>query len=215
MEEIDRRLREAFGEPQKPRFSDPLEVLVRTILSQNTSDRNRDQAYAALRARFPRWEDILAASEEEVAEAIKPAGLFRQRARRIREVLRRIQKERGTLSLDFLAELSDADAEKWLLSLPGVGKKTAYVVLLFAFGREKFPVDTHIARVTKGLGLWDGRGDPHDALAPLIPAGRAYRLHLNLIRLGRELCRPKKPRCTQCPLLELCQYGKRRKDDAE
>lgn len=215
MEEIDRRLREAFGEPQKPRFSDPLEVLVRTILSQNTSDRNRDQAYAALRARFPRWEDILAAPEEEVAEAIKPAGLFRQRARRIREVLSRIQKERGTLSLDFLAELSDADAEKWLLSLPGVGKKTAYVVLLFAFGREKFPVDTHIARVTKRLGLWDGRGDPHDALAPLIPAGRAYRLHLNLIRLGREICRPRKPRCTQCPLLELCQYGKRRKDDAE
>jgi len=215
VEEIDRRLREAFGEPQKPRFSDSLEVLVRTILSQNTSDRNRDQAYAALRARFPRWEDILAASEEEVAEAIKPAGLFRQRARRIREVLRRIQKERGTLSLDFLAELSDADAEKWLLSLPGVGKKTAYVVLLFAFGREKFPVDTHIARVTKRLGLWDGRGDPHDALAPLIPAGHAYRLHLNLIRLGREICRPRKPRCTQCLLLELCQYGKRRKDDAE
>lgn len=215
MEEVDRRLREAFGEPQKPRFSDPLEVLVRTILSQNTSDRNRDQAYAALRTRFPRWEDILAASEEEVAEAIKPAGLFRQRARRIREVLRRIKKERGTLSLDFLAGLSDADAEKWLLSLPGVGKKTAYVVLLFAFGREKFPVDTHIARVTKRLGLWDGRGDPHDALAPLIPVGHAYRLHLNLIRLGRELCRPRKPRCTQCPLLELCQYGKRRKDDAE
>lgn len=215
MEEIDRRLREAFGEPQKPRFSDPLEVLVRTILSQNTSDRNRDQAYVALRKRFPRWEDILAASEEEVAEAIKPAGLFRQRARRIREVLSRIQKERGTLSLDFLAELSDADAEKWLLSLPGVGKKTAYVVLLFAFGREKFPVDTHIARVTKRLGLWDGRGDPHDALAPLIPVGHAYRLHLNLIRLGRELCRPRKPRCTQCPLLKLCQYGKRRKDDAE
>jgi len=215
VEEIDRRLREAFGEPQKPQFSDPLEVLVRTILSQNTSDRNRDQAYVALRARFPRWEDILAASEEEVAEAIKPAGLFRQRARRIREVLSRIQKECGTLSLDFLAGLSDADAEKWLLSLPGVGKKTAYVVLLFAFGREKFPVDTHIARATKRLGLWDGRGDPHDALSPLIPAGRAYRFHLNLIRLGRELCRPKKPRCTQCPLLELCQYGKRRKDDAE
>lgn len=148
----------------------------------------------------------------------KPLNLrafFAKRARRIREVLSRIQEERGTLSLDFLAELSDTDAEKWLLSLPGVGKKTAYVVLLFAFGREKFPVDTHIARVTERLGLWDGRGDPHDALAPLIPAGRAYRLHLNLIRLGREFCRPRKPRCTQCPLLELCQYGKRRKDDAE
>ncbi len=201
--EIDRRLRVAFGDPPRPRY-DPVELLVRTILSQNTSDRNRDRAYARLRARFPRLEDVLSAPLEEVAAAIRPAGMHRQRAARIQEVLRRLQDERGQLSLAFLEDLPPEEAERWLLSLPGVGKKTAYIVLLFGFGHERFPVDTHIARVTRRLGLWDGRGDPHEALAPLVPRGRAYPLHLNLIRLGREYCRPRRPRCPQCPLLDLC-----------
>lgn len=213
LREIDQRLKQAFGDPERPAY-DPLELLIRTILSQNTSDRNRDQAYRALRERFPQWEEILEAPVERVAETIRPAGLFRQRAQRLQEVLRRIRKERGKFALDFLAELPPEEAERWLLSLPGVGKKTAYIVLLFAFGREKFPVDTHIARVTKRLGLWDGRGDPHEALAPLVPRGRAYPLHLNLIRLGREFCRPRNPRCPACPVRELCEYGKRGKDDA-
>lgn len=210
--DIDRRLRQAFGEPQRPRSHDPLEILIRTILSQNTSDRNRDRAYAALRARFPRWEDILAASEEEVAEAIRPAGMFRQRARRIQAVLRHIKEEQSELSLAFLGDLPEEEAEKWLLSLPGVGKKTAYIVMLFAFGWERFPVDTHISRVSRRLGLWDGRGDPHKALAPFIPSGRAYSLHLNLIQVGRKFCRPKNPRCAECPLSEICEFRKRRKD---
>lgn len=210
--DIDRRLCQAFGEPQRPESLDPLEILIRTILSQNTSDRNRDKAYFALRARFPRWEDILAAPEGEVAEAIRPAGMFRQRARRIQTVLRRIHAERNELSLAFLGDLPEEDAERWLLSLPGVGKKTAYIVMLFAFGREKFPVDTHISRVSWRLGLWDGRGDPHEALAPLVPPGRAYPLHLNLIQLGRKFCRPRNPRCPECPLFDLCEFPKRRKD---
>lgn len=213
LREIDHRLKQAFGDPQKPAY-DPLELLIRTILSQNTSDRNRDQAYQALRERFPKWEGILEAPVEEVAGAIRPAGLYRQRARRLQEVLRRIREDRGKLALDFLAELPTEEAERWLLSLPGVGKKTAYIVLLFAFGREKFPVDTHISRVTQRLGLWDGRGDPHEALGPLVPTGRAYPLHLNLIRLGREFCRPRNPRCPACPVQELCEYAKRRKDEA-
>ncbi|MCX7844457.1 MAG: endonuclease III [Candidatus Bipolaricaulota bacterium] len=210
--EIDRRLRQAFGDPPRPPF-EPLELLIRTILSQNTSDRNRDRAYAALRARFPRWEDLLSASEAEVAAAIRPAGLYRQRARRLREVLRRIQEAQGELSLAFLGRLPPDEAEAWLLSLPGVGKKTAYIVLLFAFGHERFPVDTHIARVARRVGLWAGRGDPHAALAPFVPRGRAYPLHLNLIRLGREVCRPRAPRCPQCPLRDLCAYAQRREDD--
>lgn len=201
-------MQEVFGDPQKPHL-DPLELLIQTILSQNTSDRNRDRAYAAMGARFPHWSQILTAPVEELAETIRPAGMYRQRAHRIQAVLRKIQEEQGELSLAFLNELPLAEAERWLLSLPGVGKKTAYIVLLFALGHEKFPVDTHIARVTRRLGLWDGRGDPHQALARLIPAGRAFPLHLNLIRLGREFCRPRKPRCPQCPLLELCPYGKK------
>lgn len=214
LQTVDHRLRQLFGEPSKPRSIDPLELLIRTILSQNTSDRNRDKAYATLRRRFPRWEDILAASTEEVAMTIRAAGMHHQRAQRIRAVLSQIKKERGSLTLDFLAELPAEKAEEWLLSLPGVGKKTAYIVLLFAFGQEKFPVDTHIARVSRRLGLWDGRSDPHKALALWVPPGRAYSLHLNLIRLGREYCRPRRPRCSNCPVLELCPYGQRRKDDA-
>lgn len=210
MAEVDRLLREFFGEPSRPRDLDPLELLIRTILSQNTSDRNRDLAYESLRARFPTWDDLLEAKEEEVAEAIRPAGLYRERAKAIRAALERIKRERGEFNLDFLKDLSPKDAERWLLSLSGVGKKTAYIVLLFGFGLEKFPVDTHIRRVTQRLGFWDGKGDPHEALEGIIPEGRAYALHLNLIALGRRVCRPRDPRCTSCPLLRLCPYGKKK-----
>lgn len=210
MAEVDRLLRECFGKPPRPRDLDPLELLIRTILSQNTSDRNRDLAYENLRARFPTWEALLEAKEEEVAEAIRPAGLYRERAKKIRAVLERIKAERGNFTLDFLKGLPPEDAEAWLLSLPGVGKKTAYVVLLFGFGLEKFPVDTHIRRVTQRLGFWDGKGDPHEALSGIIPKGSAYALHLNLIALGRSFCRPRNPRCTTCPLLRLCPYGKKK-----
>ncbi|HEU68168.1 MAG TPA: endonuclease III [Candidatus Acetothermia bacterium] len=207
--EAARRLRLRFGPPAPCGGERPLDLLVRTILSQNTSDRNRDHAYAELRRRFSGWEDVLAAPEGEVAQAIQGAGLHRQRARRLKEVLERLQRERGTLSLDFLSELPDKEAARWLLSLPGVGKKTAYVVLLFGFDRPFFPVDTHIARVTRRLGLVTDRGDPHDALAPLVPTGGERELHLHLIRLGREICRPRRPRCAACPLLDLCPHGRK------
>lgn len=214
LEEVSRRLWQHYGAPSRP-SDPPLDLLILTILSQNTSDRNRDRAYAELRNRFPRWEDVLGAPVEEIASAIKGAGLHQQRARRIKIVLERIRAERGELSLEFLGHLPDQEAERWLLSLPGVGKKTAYVVLLFAFGRPFFPVDTHIARVTRRLGIWDGRGDPHERLAALVPQGEELALHLHLIRLGREICRPRNPRCPGCPLLDLCPYGKRRKDDTK
>lgn len=207
--EVARQLREAFGLIRERQRGNPLDLLVRTILSQNTSDRNRDRAYAALRRRFPTWEEVLAAREEEVAEAIQGAGLHRQRAARLKAVLGRIRDEQGALSLDFLSRLRDDEAAAWLLSLPGVGKKTAYVVLLFGFDRPFFPVDTHIQRVTARLGLTDGRGDPHDALRPLVPPGEERELHLHLIRLGREVCRPRKPRCPVCPLLKLCPSGQK------
>ncbi len=204
MAEIARRLREHFG-PLRPRTrGDLLDLLVGTILSQNTSDINRDRAFSELKKRFPRWEDLCRAREEEIAAAIRDAGLQHQRARRIKEILCRIQGERGRISLDFLRKLSPEEAHRWLLSLPGVGRKTAAIVMLFGLEAPYFPVDTHIKRVTKRLGLWDGRGDPHDALAPLIPRGREYELHLHLIRLGREVCRPRSPRCGKCPLADLC-----------
>ncbi len=207
MIEVAHRLQRRFGPRDREDPEPPLDLLVRTILSQNTSDRNRDHAYAELRSKFPTWENVLAAPEREVARAIQGAGLHRQRAKRLHAVLGRLRDERGALSLELLARLPDDEAAGWLLSLPGVGKKTAYVVLLFGFGRPFFPVDTHIARVTKRLGFMDGKGDPHDALAPLVPRGKELELHLHLIRLGRETCRPQKPRCGTCPLHDLCPHG--------
>jgi endonuclease-3 len=204
--EVDRRLTEFYGEPHVRPCHDPLDVLIGTILSQNTSDLNRDRAHAALKEEFPRWEDVLTAPLERIEATIKGAGLYRQRAKRIKEVLARIQAERGELSLDFLADLPPEEAERWLLSLPGVGKKTAYIVLLFCFGRHRFPVDTHIRRVTTRLGLIEPGQEPHAALAELVPAGREIPLHLNLIRLGREICRPRRPRCGGCPLSDLCSW---------
>lgn len=204
--EVARRLRRHYGVPPAPK-GDPLDILIKTILSQNTTDLNRDRAYGKLRQKFPCWEAVLTAPEEELAQAIQGAGLHRQRAARIKAVLARIKEEQGRLSLDFLRELPTEEAEKWLLSLPGVGKKTAYIVLLFGFSRPRFPVDTHVARVSKRLGLFS-KGEPHRALAPLVPQGKELELHLNLIRLGRELCRPRRPRCTECPLADLCDWAK-------
>lgn len=209
MIEVARRLHRRFGPVDRGDPEPPLDLLVRTILSQNTSDRNRDRAYAELRRRFPTWEDILASPERDVAAAIQGAGLHHQRAKRLHAVLGRVRDERGSLDLDFLSRLPDDEAAAWLLSLPGVGKKTAYVVLLLGFGRPFFPVDTHIGRVATRLGLTNGRGDPHDALAPLVPPGEELPLHLHLIRLGREVCRPRKPRCPGCPLYDLCPYGQK------
>lgn len=208
MAEVAARLSRRYG-PLRRRPRGPLlDLLVGTILSQNTSDLNRDRAFAALKARFPTWEAVLAAPQGKLEEAIKEAGLYRQRAKRIREILRRIKEERGELSLEFLREMGPAEAHRWLLSLPGVGRKTAGIVLLFGMGAPYFPVDTHIKRVTRRLGLWDGRGDPHDALAPLVPRGREYELHLHLIRLGREVCRPRGPRCGECLLRDLCDHAR-------
>jgi len=184
-------------------------LLVGTILSQNTTDLNRDRAFEALMQRFPTWEAVLAAPQHEVALAIKGAGLYRQRAQRIQEVLRKVKDKCGKASLDCLRKLEPEEAYRWLLSLPGVGKKTAAIVMLFGLGAPYFPVDTHIKRVTRRLGLWDGRGDPHDALSPLVPRGKEYELHLHLIRLGRELCRPRNPRCRECPLRDLCDWVSR------
>ena len=206
--EVAARLRDRFGPIQRRPGGDLLSILIGTILSQNTSDLNRDRAYSELRRRFPSWEEVLAAPVEDLEAAIRGAGLHRQRARRIKEVLTRLMEERGELSLEFLRDLPDGEAERWLLSLPGVGKKTAYIVLLFGLGRPFFPVDTHIARVTRRLGLVRPKQEPHAALAPLVPEGKELELHLHLIRLGREICRARRPRCRDCPLSDLCQYAR-------
>lgn len=208
IEELDRRLRAAYGTPVIPR-RDPLAELVLTILSQNTNDRNRDLAYQRLRARFPTWEAVRDAAEHEVIEAIRPAGLAPTKGPRIQAVLRRLSAERGTLSLEFLRVLSPAEARAWLLSIPGVGPKTAAIVLLFSLDRPAFPVDTHIHRVTQRLGLipsGTSREAAHEMLERMIPPALYGSLHLNLIELGRRACHARQPDHAACPVRDLCAY---------
>lgn len=206
-------LNAAFGPCWPAAAVDPLDELVNTILSQNTNDANRDRAFAALRARYADWSVVRDAPLAEVIETIRPAGLANQKAARIQAVLRAITAELGDLSLAFLADLPPAEALAWLRQFKGVGPKTATIVVLFALGQPTFPVDTHIYRITGRLGLRPAHMSAeaaHDYFAALLPDAmtgqEAYTLHLNLIRLGREVCRARQPRCGVCPLRELCQY---------
>jgi len=182
-------------------------VLIGTILSQNTNDLNRDRAFASLRGRFATWEEVLEGRRREIARAIRVGGLAEQKSGRIKEILRWLKETRGELSLDFICRMRKGEAIETLRSLPGVGPKTAAVVLLFACGKEVFPVDTHIHRVTRRLGLVPESASAekaHEVMGELVPRGAAYRLHLNMIRLGRAICHPRRPRCDECPLEEVC-----------
>jgi endonuclease-3 len=183
---------------------------VSTILSQNTNDVNRDVAFERLRDRLPTWEEVRDAETEVVIEAIRPAGLANQKGPRIQEALRFITEEQGELSLNFLADLPVEDAKRWLTSMNGVGPKTAAIVLLFALGRPSFPVDTHVHRVTKRLGLIGprvSREKAHDELEQLVAEEDYYAFHLNLIRHGRQICVSRKPKCDICLLRDLCEYA--------
>jgi endonuclease-3 len=208
-----RRLHEVllttYGEPLWRTPLPPVDELVSTILSQNTNDLNRDRAYQALRARFPTWEAVRDAPREQVMEAIRPAGLANQKGPRIQNVLREMTRERGKLDLSFLAELEDAEARAWLMKFRGVGPKTAAIVLQFSLNKPAFPVDTHIYRVSGRIGLRPEKmtvEQAHQHLEGLLPPDAYYAAHLNMIRLGREVCHARKPDCPACPARRLCDY---------
>jgi endonuclease III len=193
--------------------AEPVRNLVLTILSQNTTDANRDRAYDLLTKRFPTIPALAAARPSDLEEAIRVGGLARAKAKAILGALARIREERGDYSLDFLRGMPLPEAREYLTSFPGVGVKTANILLLFSFGMPAFPVDTHVLRVTKRLGLVPATSDLAKAalsLEPHVETGDHGPLHLNLIRLGREVCRPRNPLCAQCPLLPVCPEGKRR-----
>ncbi|MGC9521397.1 MAG: endonuclease III domain-containing protein [Anaerolineae bacterium] len=202
---------EAYGEPQRDsdRGHDPVASLVNTILSQNTNDDNRDVAYEQLRERFATWEEVRDAPEDELIDAIRPAGLAPTKGPRIQEALQAITEEQGEISLAFLGDMPLAEARAWLLDLNGVGPKTAAIVLLFALGRPAFPVDTHVHRVTKRLGLipkGTSREKAHELLEALMPEEIYYPFHLNVIEHGRTVCVARTPRCDVCVLTDLCCY---------
>jgi endonuclease-3 len=206
---VHQRLLEHFGSPRWENPMPPLDELVSTILSQNTNDANRDRAYQALRRRFPTWEQVRDAPVEQVVEAIRTAGLANQKGPRIQQVLREITAQHSSLDLGFLSELPSEEVSAWLRGFKGVGPKTAAIVLLFSLGKPAFPVDTHVYRVSGRIGLRPEKMNVEQAhvhLARLLPPESYYAAHLNLIRLGREICQARRPNCPICPVRDLCDY---------
>jgi endonuclease-3 len=211
--QVHERLLEVYGEPIWRNPLPAIDELVSTILSQNTNDVNRDRGFTALRAKFPTWEQVRDAPPEDVIDAIRPAGLANQKGPRIQQVLRSITEERGSLDLSFLGELPVDEARAWLTRFNGVGPKTAAIVLCFSLGKPAFPVDTHIYRVTGRIGLRPEKmtvEQAHPHLESLFPPETYYPAHLNMIRLGREVCTARKPYCERCPILRLCDFGLQR-----
>ena len=196
-----------YGIPRKQRKADPLDVLIQTILSQNTNDRNRDRAYQRLTSRFPRWENVLEADLQDIMEAIRPGGLAEQKARRIHGILGWIKGHHGKLTLLSLRKMDSREIIQSLGSLKGIGPKTLHCLLLFGLGREAFPVDTHVLRVGKRLGFIPermGAEEAHEWMIPLVPEGKSLSLHINLIRLGRSVCEARNPHCSRCFLKKEC-----------
>lgn len=205
-------LRQKYGPRRWRRGQDPVSSLIATVLSQNTSDINSHRAFASLIERFGSWEAVAAADTAELAQTIRAGGLAEIKARRIKQVLHEIRAARGSFDLGFLNDLSLAEAKEWLRGLPGVGPKTAGCVLLFSLGRPAMPVDTHVYRVARRLGLIDKRVSvekAHGILESLVPAKDVYEFHVLMIEHGRRTCKAQRPRCAVCALMEICPSRER------
>src|SRR5437764_6067670 len=211
---VIQNLERAYGVPvNKWTDWDVLDMLVSVILSQATSDANSDRTYDALKRRFPTWDAVLRARERTLADTIRLGGLANQKAAVIRRLLREIKERHGSLDLSFVKDMPADEAARYLSGFRGVGPKTAACTLLFACGREVFPLDTHIFRVLRRVGLIPRKCSDefaHEVMNRLVPAGKFYSLHVNLIRHGRALCRPRDPLCERCPVVEYCDYGQER-----
>ncbi len=208
---VHQKLMEAYGRPAWRQHLPPIDELVSTILSQSTSDGNRDKGFYALKARYPDWEAVMNAPEADIIETIRSAGLANQKGPRIKKALQYVYDEQGELSLQFLNEMSLDEAREWLVQIKGVGPKTAAIILLFGFNRPAFPVDTHVHRITRRLGLISPKTSANKAHAILEKMGDPdtyYPLHLNIIRHGREICRARRPLCDQCALAAECDERK-------
>ncbi len=205
--EVNQLLATQYGERTWHQHHDPLSELIAVILSQNTSDSNSTRAFDSLVSTFENWEEVARAKMEDIEHAIRSGGLSQIKAARIKEILQTILKECGSLDLSFLDTLPIEDAKSWLGRLPGVGLKTVGCVLLFSFGKPVFPVDTHVFRVSKKLGLIaDGvsADKAHQIMGGMISEKDVYQLHMNMVEHGRKVCRAKNPKCHECILKEIC-----------
>jgi endonuclease-3 len=202
-------LREVYGPLVWKQTQSPLDELISCILSQSTSDINRDRGFAALKERYPTWQAAADAPEDELIDTIRPAGLANQKGPRIQRVLRTIKDERGAYDIEFLRDMTVDEARDWLVALDGVGPKTAAIVLCFAFGRPAFPVDTHIHRVSKRIGFIPetmSAEKAHPVMEAIVPPDKYYEFHLHLIFHGRETCTARRAYCERCPLTAHCDY---------
>ncbi|MFN2303342.1 MAG: endonuclease III domain-containing protein [Anaerolineales bacterium] len=210
IQNIRQELIEAYGMPISRDPLPPVDELVSTILSQNTNDDNRDAAFQNLKSSFKDWEDVMNADTDAIIEAIRTAGLANQKGPRIQQALKDIADHNdGDINLAFLRDLPKEQARHWLMERKGVGPKTVAIVLLFALGIPAFPVDTHIYRVTGRLGIRPkdlSVQKTHTYLEERIPQDAFYDLHLNLIRLGRQVCGARKWQCYRCPVENLCEF---------
>jgi endonuclease-3 len=210
---IIQNLERAYGVPvNRWTDRDVLDMLVAVILSQATSDANSDRTYDALKARFPTWGAVLRAREQTLADTIRLGGLANQKAAVIRSLLKQIKERHGSLDLSFVKGMPTEEAARYLSGFRGVGPKTAACTLLFACGQDVFPLDTHIFRILRRVGLIPANCSDefaHAVMNRVVPAGKFYSFHVNLIRHGRKLCRPRDPLCERCPVVEYCDYGQR------
>lgn len=188
---------------------DGMDELVSCILSQSTTDANRDRGFAALKDRYPSWQAVHHAPADELIDTIRPAGLANSKGPRIQGALGQIYAERGNYNIDFLAELPLEEAKAWLTGLPGVGPKTAAIVLCFAYNRAAFPVDTHIHRVGKRIGFLPPKisaDKAHPIMEAIVPPDDYYAFHLQMIYHGRAICKARNPQCERCPIRDYCDY---------
>lgn len=208
METLHDRLVDVYGYPEPQRQLDPLEELVLTILSQNTNDTNRDRAWERLRSRFATWDEVVEAPLEEVEEALRPGGLHRTKAKRIRAVLQRVHERRGSYAMDHLEDLDTDAARAELLSIKGLGAKSVNCILLFSLGRPAFPVDTHVYRVLARIGIHRCKTltGANDELQDAVPDEHSYAFHVNVITHGRRVCHARGPECARCGVFDLCGY---------
>jgi len=206
---IIQNLKAVYGVPVCEANLDPLDVLIETILSQSTTNVNSQRAFASLKARFPTWEHVRRARVTSIEAAIRSGGLARQKSVRIKQLLNEIHARRASLDLSFLRAAPLAEAVEFLASLKGVGPKTVACTLLFACNRPIFPIDTHIFRIARRLALIPEKCSDeaaHRLMTAMVPPGRYYEVHVNLIRHGRKICRPQNPLCEQCCLIDYCRF---------
>ena len=207
IQQVIKLLDQEYGPREWHADRDPIEVLIGTMLSQNTSDSNSGRAFASLKASFHTWESVTSAPAEHIAQVIKCGGLSQIKAVRIKQVLEQIEREQGRISLDALKLKTITEAEDYLVRLPGVGHKTARCVLLFSLGKPALPVDTHVFRVATRLGLIDSSvsvEQAHRLLQEQIPPSKVYQFHIHMIEHGRRICHARQPRCNRCVLRGIC-----------